>query len=310
MMVVPARNTEHIDESTVRRSLWKKRLEIIGELITATLKQALSDDIPKLGAALAFYAMLSIVPMLVLLVGLGSFFYGHEVARDQIHTIIIRFAGNQEADTVQNILDASQHYAQMSRGTAIFNIAILLYGASGVFNQLQDTLNLIWRAPPRKGTAFTIFVKENVFSYFIVFGVGLLLIVSVILNAALTVGIQYAVGLFPSLGKLAQFCNAIFGWIVMSGIYALAFRFIPNRKILWKDVWLGAALTALLSLVGQLAVGFYLGHSNLAAGYGAGGSLVALLIWLYYFAQIFFFGATFTQIYAERYGDAQSSETK
>ena len=270
-----------------------------GALLRLSAERTLADGIPSRGAALAFYAMLSITPMLVLLLKVTSFIYNRQAAGDQIQYLVTRFAGAQEADAVNSILTAS---SSQQGGVTLFSLVILLFGASGVFTQLQNTLNDIWKAPAEKRETLMAFAKEHFISFVAVVSAGLLFVLSMGLGTALAAFLHSATEMLPALAAAAEIFVVLSNFAVTAVIFACSLKFLPRVEVAWRAVWPGAALTALLFTLGQFLIGFYIGHTNLAAGFGAAGPMVALIVWIYYSAQIYFFGAEFTRVYAEREG--------
>jgi len=271
-------------------------------LLVETVTRGIKDRVPQLGAALAFYAMLSVMPMLVLLLSAAGFFYGAEESGGHIDQLVMHYFGARQAEVVQNLLSMATQKQQVGTSLAIVNILILIFGASGVFTQLQDVLNYIWRTPARPGRAIIRMLKEHFLSFIMLLGTGLLMVTLVIASMILTAAINFATSLMPLFAKGVQSITLLANFGILTLVFAFTFKVIPAMKIAWCDVWIGAALASVLFGVGQFVIGFYLGHSGLIAGYGAAGSLVALLIWIYYSAQIYFFGAEFTYLYAHRFG--------
>jgi membrane protein len=182
-------------------------------------------------------------------------------------------------------------------------VATLLIGASGVFGQLQDALNTVWGVEPKEGRGVWGFIKDRFLSFVAVLGTGFLLLVSLVLSSALAALGKWFSGSLPLPEAVLQAINFLLSFIVITGLFALIFKVLPDAKVAWRDVWIGAALTAVLFTIGKFAIGLYLGKSNVASAYGAAGSLVIVLVWVYYSAQILLYGAEFTQVYANRFGE-------
>lgn len=181
-------------------------------------------------------------------------------------------------------------------------LVTLVVGSLGVFGQLQDALNTIWEVMPRPGAGLAGLLKDRLLSLTMVFGVGFLLLVSLVISAAMTALGTWLGGMFSDVMSLLNTLNFLVSLGITTLLFALVFKFVPDAKIAWKDVWAGAAITSLLFTVGKSLIGLYLGNAGIGSTYGAAGSLVVLLLWVYYSAQILFFGAEFTQVYADRYG--------
>lgn len=271
-------------------------------LLKQTATEWNEDRAPQLGAALAFYTALSIAPLLVLLLRIAAAILGDDSsARLEIEHQAQSLIGKQGAEAIQAMIDSADD-SKAGMAATILSLATLLFGASGVFGQLQVSLNTIWEVEPKPGRGIWGFVRDRFLSFAMVMGVAFLLLVSLVVSA----GISFASGyLNPFLGKmevLGGILNAIVSTAVITVLFALMFKLLPDVKMAWKDVWLGAIVTAVLFALGKGAIGMYLGHSALSSSYGVAGSFVVLLVWVYYSAQILFFGAELTQVYANHYG--------
>jgi membrane protein len=269
------------------------------------LKDTFTDwnehKVPRLGAALAFYTALSIAPLLVFSLRIAAFFFGDEAARGEIERQMQSMMGEQGAEAVQAMLKSAN---QPGVGTVatVLGLVTLLLGASGVFGQLQDSLNTIWEVRPKPGRGIWGFLRDRFLSMTMVMGVAFLLLVSLLVSATLSFTEGYAFHWLRNFAFVSHAANLLISFAVFTGLFAMMFKYLPDVKIAWKDVWLGATMTALLFTVGKFAIGMYLGRSSFASSYGVAGSLIVLLVWVYYSAQIVFFGAEFTQVYANRYG--------
>ncbi|MEO8275212.1 MAG: YihY/virulence factor BrkB family protein [Thermoanaerobaculia bacterium] len=257
------------------------------------------DKVPRLAAALAYYALFSLAPLLVVAIGVAGFFFGHEAARGEVVAQFSALIGRPGARAVEELLAANG-----SRGkglaAAVLGLATLLLGASGVFGELQDALNSIWNVEPRPNASWKIFLRRRFFSFAMVLGSGFLLLVSLVLSA----GLDAASRLFTFHSTVAEFSwnttNSILGLLLPCVLFALIFKLVPDAKIAWRDVWVGAVLTAALFALGRSAIGIYLGRSALDSTCGAAASLVAVVFWVYYSAQILFLGAELTQVISSR----------
>jgi membrane protein len=260
------------------------------------------DRAPRLGAALAYYTVFSLVPFLVVIIALIGMVFGEDAARSATLSQIATLVGEQSAAAIKDMIQRAE---QPSTGLIATGLAVvtLLFGASGVFGQLQDALNTVWGIEPKEGRGIRGFVKDRFFSFVAVLGTGFLLLVSLILSSALAAIGNWFSGLLPLPETVLHLLNFVLSFAVITGLFALIFKILPDAKVAWKDVWIGAVLTAGLFTVGKYALGLYLGKSNVASAYGAAGSLVLILLWVYYSAQILLFGAEFTQVYANRFGE-------
>ncbi len=270
-------------------------------LLKQTWQEFNEDKVPRLGAALAYYTLFSLAPLLVIAIAIAGLVFGDEAARGQIVGTIGGLVGQQGAEAIQSMI---QNASKPSTGilATIIGFVTLFLGASGVFGELQQTLNTIWEVTPKPTKGIMGMLKTRIFSFTLVLGTGFLLLVSLVISAGLAALGKYMSGLVPGLDFLWQIVNFVVSFGVTTLLFALIYKIVPDAEIEWRDVWVGAAFTALLFSVGRFAIGFYLARSATASAYGAAGSLVILLLWLYYSAQIMFFGAEFTQVYANKYG--------
>jgi membrane protein len=270
------------------------------------LKEAFADwsrdRAPRLGAALAYYTVFSLVPFLVVVIALTGVVFGQQAAESAILAHIADLVGEQSAAAIKDMI---QRADQPSTGVVATIIAIgtLLLGASGVFGQLQDALNTVWGVEPKEGRGVWGFIKDRFLSFVAVVGTGFLLLVSLVLSSALAALGKWFSGVLPLPEAVLHLLNFVLSFVVVMGLFALIFKVLPDAKVAWRDVWVGAALTSVLFTIGKFALGLYLGKSNVASGYGAAGSLVLVLVWVYYSAQIMLYGAEFTQVYANRLGE-------
>lgn len=270
-------------------------------LFKTTFSEWSEDKAARLAAALAYYTVVALAPLLVIVTAIAGLAFGHEVAQGQIVVQLASMVGQQNAELIQDIITSASQPKSGIIATAI-GIATLLFGASGVFGQLQDGMNTIWEVAPKPGRGVLGIVKDRFLSLTMVFGVGFLLLVSLTLSAALAAAGKFMGGLLPLPEVVMQILNFIISFVVITVLFAMIFKILPDVKIAWGDVWIGAAMTAFLFAVGKILLGLYLGRSSVSSDYGAAGSIIVILIWVYYSAQILFFGAEFTQVYANQYG--------
>jgi membrane protein len=260
------------------------------------------DKAPRLAAALSYYTLFSIAPLVIIVIAIVGIFFGKEAASGQIAAQIRNTVGQQAAEAIQGIV--ANAGAKPSHGIAatVLGIATLLLGAAGVFGQLQDALNTIWGVAPKPGRGFLGMVKDRFLSLTMVAGVGFLLLVSLVVSAALAAVTHFVGDLLPGLTWLGPLLDLVLSVGVFTVLLAMIFKVLPDARIAWRDVWTGAALTALLFAIGKALIGLYLGKSSVGSAYGAAGSLVVLLLWVYYASQVLFFGAEFTKVYARKFG--------
>lgn len=260
------------------------------------------DRAPRLGAALAYYTVFSLVPFLVVVIAVIGLVFGEVAAQSAILSQIAELVGEQTAAAIKDMIQRANQPSTGLFATAVA-VATLLIGASGVFGQLQDALNTVWGVEPKEGRGVWGFIKDRFLSFVAVLGTGFLLLVSLILSSALAAFGKWFGGLLPLPEAVLQLMNFALSFLVVTGLFALIFKLLPDAKVAWRDVWIGAALTSALFTIGKFALGVYLGKSNVASAYGATGSLVLVLLWVYYSAQILLYGAEFTQVYANRVGE-------
>jgi membrane protein len=265
--------------------LLKRTLAEYGEVKTA-----------RLAAALAYYAVFSISPLLLVAISIAGLVFGEDAAQGRVVGQIEGAVGRGTAELIQTMLAATRDEASGTIAILI-GLATLLLGASALFGHLQDALNTIWKAQPPKGAGIGAVIKKRLVSITMVGLVGLLIILSLLLTTGLSVLNELFADLPPASIYLYHLINLLvtFGFITL--LFAILFKFLPDLDIEWRNVWLGAAFTAILFLVGTYLISFYLGRAGPGSVYGAAGSLVVLLLWIYYLAQIFFFGAQLTYVY-------------
>ena len=278
----------------------------------ALCRQAVSawidDYAMSMGAALAYYTLFSIAPLLLIVISIAGLVFGADAARGHIFAELRDLMGEDGAAAVQALLQSVNKPAQGVLGT-IVGIVLLGVGAISVFGELQNALDRIWRAPGRAGSGGVwALVRARLLSFGMVLGIGFLLILSLVASAAVAALGKFAAPLFGSWVVLAELLNLVVSFALVTVTFAMIYKIIPRVRIGWRDVWIGAAVTALLFSIGKSLIGLYLGRSTFASGFGAAGSLVVLLVWMYYSAQIFLLGAEFTWVYAHVHGSRSNLE--
>jgi len=271
---------------------------IIG-LLKETFKEWQEDKASRLAAALAYYTAFSLAPLLIIVIAIAALVFGEQAAQGEIVGQIQGLVGKEGAEAIEEMIDSSRKPTTGIIATLI-SFGILLFGATNVFAQLQDALNTIWEVVPKPGVKGL--VKTRFISFTMILGVGFLLLVSLILSAILAVLGNYLGSLVPGIQFFWSTLNFLISFGVITLLFALIYKFLPDVKITWGDVGIGAAITALLFTIGKSLIGLYLGNSSVGSTYGAAGSFVVVLLWVNYSAQILLFGAEFTQVYANRYG--------
>lgn len=276
-------------------------LRKIARLFRETFKEWQEDNASRIAAALAYYAVFSISPLLVIAIAIAGTFFGQQTAQTQITQQLTDLVGE---DGVQPVLMALDNINQPEiKGVAsLISIGVLLLGASGFFAQLQDALNTVWKVKPQPGKGMKIFVRKRISSFLMVLAIGFLLILSLILSAVVSTLSTYQIDYLPGSAILWENLDFIVSLGLMTFIFGLMFKYVPDAKIVWKDVFVGSVMTAVLFLFGKFLLGVYLSKGSLGSAYGAAGSLIVLLAWIYYSAQIILFGAEFTQVYSRIYG--------
>lgn len=271
------------------------------KLLKQTAIEWTEDKVPLHGAALAFYTALSIAPLLVLSLHVAAAVFGDEAARGEIERQVQSLVGQEGGQAVQAMLE-NANQPQSGIVATILSVATLLFGASGVFGQLQDSLNTIWDVQAKSSGGVWGFIRDRFLSMAMVMGVAFLLLVSLLMSAVLSALGNYSFQWPEHLQLISRLINFAVSLTVFTGLFAMMFKYLPDVEIAWRDVWLGAIITSLLFAIGKYVIGLYLGQSALASAYGVAGSLVVLLVWVYYSAQIMYFGAEFTQVYAKLRG--------
>jgi len=273
------------------------------ELLKDAYNEWSEDNAPRLGAALAYYTVFSVTPLIILSIAVVGLAFGEEAARGQVITQIRGLVGEPVASAVQAMIAQARSKSSGILATVV-GVGTLLFGASGVFTELQASMNTIWDAPPKPWRGVWGLIKDRFFSFTMVLGTGFLLLVSLVVSAVIAAASAYFQHLLPTAFSQAAVYAVDLGssLAVITVLFAVIFKMLPEVSIRWGDVWAGAFLTAVLFTIGKFFIGLYLGRSSVTSMYGAAGSLIVLLLWVYYSAQILFFGAEFTQVYAKRYG--------
>ncbi len=256
---------------------------------------------PKLGAALAYYTILSLAPLMIVVIAVIGLVYGQKAASGQIMGQIQDMVGKDGAQMIQTVV-ANANQPKSGIVATILGLITLFLGASGVFVELKDSLNKIWEVPPKPKAGVWSMIRERFLSFGMVLAIGFLLLVSLVLSAATALAGTFVRGIMPVPPWVLQIVNSLVSILVFTALFAMIFRFLPDEKITWRDTFLGAAFTSVLFTIGKLLIGLYLGKAGVASAYGAAGSLVIVLVWVYYSAQVFFFGAEFTHVFAMREG--------
>jgi membrane protein len=272
------------------------------EILKDSAGEFAADKAPRLSAALAYYALFSIAPLLLIGIAIAGFVFGEQAARGEIVSSISGLIGQQGAEGVEQMIAGASERRGEGIAAAIGGFIALLFGAAGVFSQLRDAFNTVWGIEPKKSGGIRSFLRERLWTFGLVFSVGFLLLVSLVLSSVLSALGRFFSDRIPLGEPVWHAVNLAISFAVIALLFALIFRYVPDVRIAWRDVWPGAIFTSLLFVVGKFAIGLYLGRSSVADGYGAAASLVIVLLWLYYSGMIVFFGAEFTEVWARRRG--------
>jgi membrane protein len=274
--------------------------------ILALLKETVfawyADRGPRLGAALAFYTLFSLAPLLIIIMAIAALAFGEEVAHAQVVQQIEGLIGMEGAKAIQSMIENASKPSSGITATFI-GLATLLFGATIVFSELQDALNTIWKIPSRPERGMVIgLVRDRFLSFVMVLAIGFVLLLAMLANTALATIAQIFREALPSQTYFLRAANSLLFLVIITLLFAMIYKVLPDTDIVWGDVLIGAVVTALLFAIGKFLIGLYLVYSSVTSAYGAAGSLVVVLVWVYYSAQIFYFGAEFTKVYATRSG--------
>lgn len=271
------------------------------------------DYAPSMGAALSYYMLFSMAPLLLIVISVAGLVFGVDAARGQIFDELRGLLGADAARSIETLLVSVSEPTEGVVATLV-GVTVMLLGATSVFGELQNALDRIWRAPMRtpSGSVWSL-LRSRLLSFGMILGIAFLLMVSMLLGAVVAALGKWWGGVFGGWSVVAQIVNALFGFVLTTGVFSMIYKLMPRVTVRWHDVWLGAMVTALLFTVGKFLIGWYLGRSAVASGFGAAGSFVLVLLWVYYSAQIFLMGAEFTWVYARTFGsmrglDAPSRE--
>ena len=287
------------------RQFLRLRSGEIGALLKQTVNAWIDDNAPRLGASLAFYTLLSLAPLLIVVVAVAALAFGQKAAQGQLIWEIQDLVGTEGARAIQGLIQSAYKPAAGTTAT-VLGVLTLVFGASAVVVELRDALNIIWHVPAAAAfsslRSFLRLIKERFYLFGLILGVGFLLLVSLALNAAIaTLGSLFGL-LLPVSESVLHLAVFLISFLVITFLFAAIYKCLPDVQLKWSDVIVGACFTSLLFTIGKQLIGIYLGKASFGSTYGAAGSLVIVLIWVYYSSQLFFFGAEFTKIYTETFG--------
>jgi membrane protein len=274
----------------------------IWSLIRKSVASWVDDYAPSMGAALAYYTLFSIAPLLIIAIAVAGFIFGEAAARGEIVARISDMIGHEGAVAVQALLRSASLPAQDIFATVV-GVITLVIGATTVFAELQSDLDRIWRVPtPAQGSGLWNLIRGRLNSFGLVLGVGILLVVSLFVSTGISAFGKWSKGVIEGREVILHALHFIVSFAITTSLFAMIYKIMPRARIAWRDVWVGAAVTGLLFEIGKFLIAFYLGKTGAASGFGAAASLVVLLLWVYFSAQIFLLGAEFTWVYAHEYG--------
>jgi membrane protein len=268
-------------------------------LLRAAVAGWVGDRAPSMGAAMAYYMVFSLAPMLILVIAIAGLAFGQAAAQGAIVAQLGDLMGVEGAAALQAMIVSAGHKRAGIIATLV-GTGTLLVASTAVFVELQAALNVIWKVRQRPRKALIAVAREQLVSLSLILALGFLLLVSLVLSAALTAFGQYLQGIFPGLPLMLRILHVALSFGIMTILFGMMFKILPDAAVAWQDVWIGAMTTALLFSLGKYLIGLYIGSSNVASTYGAAGALVIILLWIYYSAQILLFGAEFTKACADR----------
>ena len=277
-----------------RKSLWQFLKDVFTKWI--------DDDPFLLASSLSYYTLFSLTPLLIIAIAVAGFVFGQDAAQNQIVETIGGMIGPESAQAIQGMIENASDKPRTGVISTVLGAVTLLIGAGGVVGQLQTSLNEIWGVEPKSGQGIWGFIRQRFISYAMVLAVGFLLLISLVVTALLTVLSQFMGSMIGGAAFLGHLLDIVVSFAFVTLLFAMIYKFVPDIQIQWKDVWIGAALTSVLFTIGKFVIGLYLGSSGVTSPYGAAGSLITVLLWVYYSSVIFLLGAEFTQVYANTYG--------
>lgn len=283
------------------KNFWLKYAKGLVNLIIKSFNAWIDHRGASKGAALAFYTLFSLTPILILVIAVAGYFFGNDAAQGQIIRQIQSLVGPNGGQAIQALLAAARDPADGLFATIVATV-LLIVGATSVFTELKGSLDEVWETQKPTSSPISILLKTHILSFGLVLTLMFLLLISLFVSTLLTVFQHYVGGIWSSSASLFATLSWVMSFSVISCLFAVIYKMLPDAPLSWSDVWIGSIFTAGLFSFGKFLIGFYLGNSGVASGFGAAGSIVALLLWVYYSAQIFFLGAEFTRLYALNFG--------
>lgn len=292
-----------------RKPLQSFRWSDIKLLLMESFDEWRRQKASRLGASLAFYTLLSLAPLLLVVISIAGLVFGQRAAEGEVVGQVGQLVGAQGAHAIQLLLAGSRNTSHGILATVV-GLITLLFGASGVLLELRDALNTIWEIPqPQTSGLHSVLqiIKERLFSFALVLAIGFLLLVSLVVNAWIAAAGAFFASMLPTPEVFLDIANVVISFVVTTGLFAAIYKVLPDARLEWRDVLLGAAVTSLLFTIGKLLIALYLGKASFASTYGAAASLVILVVWVYYSGQVFFLGAEFTKVFTNRHGSGRSA---
>jgi membrane protein len=281
----------------LRKGYWRQ----IWKILNATIMGFIDDNGMKLSAALAYYTIFSIAPLLILIISIAGLVWGHDAATHKLYPQIAGYVGAKAAIQIEDILKSLQLSGRSTMAVTI-GVIVLFLGASGIFIEIQDSLNIIWRVRAKPKRGWLKFVQNRFLSFSLIIGLGFLLLVSLLVNFIINALSGWIDKFLPIADLVFKGVNLAVTFIVISALFSIIFKFLPDVKIRWRDVRTGAFFTAVLFMIGQYGINLYIQYTAKSPLYGAAGSILVVMLWIYYTSVILFIGAEFTQVYAEAIG--------
>jgi membrane protein len=291
------RQSKEREENFGRNVPLRAKLRDIGSIFVNSVTAWVDHSAASMGAALAFYTLFSVAPILIIALSLAGYFFGPHTAETELLAQLRDLTGNAGADALQSVL-ASAQYSNKKGMAAVVGVVTLIIGATSVFGELQHSLDVVWSSARKPDSGWWGMARRRLLSFGMVLGVGFLLLVSLIASAVLAGFGSWMQERLPGLAITLPILDVILSFAMTVLLFAMIYKYVPRETITWRDVWVGAAVTAFLFTVGKSLIGLYLGRSSFSGAYGAAGSLVVLLMWVYYSAQVFLLGAEFTRAFA------------
>ncbi|HEY7322721.1 MAG TPA: YihY/virulence factor BrkB family protein [Candidatus Binatia bacterium] len=270
-------------------------------LVQSIVTKWLEDQPFQSAAALSYYTLFSLAPLLIIAIAVAGFVFGHDAAQNQIVTTIQGLIGRESAETVQAMIQNASSRPETGIISTLLGGIILLFGAGGVVGQLQTSLNAIWQVDAGSDGGLHGFIRKRFISLAMVLGIGFLLLVSLAVSAFVSGLVRFIGSRYEGAVVIAELMDTTISFTLITLLFAMIYKFLPDVEIQWRDVWVGAALTSILFTFGKFFIGLYLGRSGVTSIYGAAGSLITVLLWVYYSSLIFLFGAEFTQVYTNTF---------